>query len=121
MLRAPGVRATTYPDSNRSRSNPIRRRLLRRSCRQRLCRSAFLPAPGFFQCVGDFRWHVLLVVLGENAAGGEHAIGPHAALGDDALSFAEQIGQYAIESDSNIGLAVGNAKTDPARVGLFGK
>ena len=43
------------------------------------------------QRLGDFRRHVILIVLGQHAVGDEGALGRELALGDDALSFLEQV------------------------------
>ena len=80
--------------------------------------AALLPAPGFFQRRGNLGRHVFFVVLGENAARDENAVPAEPALGNDALPFAEQIGQHAVIDDRDIGLAVGDAEIDAVAIRL---
>ena len=44
-----------------------------------------------FQSFDDFLWHIVLIMLGENIARLETTISGDGALGDNALSFPEQI------------------------------
>src|ERR1700678_661854 len=60
---------------------------------------AFLPMAGALQRVDHLRRHILLVVFCKNLGGIEDAAVRHRAHGDDALSFAEKIGQHAFISD----------------------
>src|SRR5580692_3498629 len=69
------------------------------------------PMPRFLQRIGDLFGHVGLVMLGENSVGGKDAGFVERAFGDNALPFAEQIGQYALIGDRNFGLAVGDGET----------
>ena len=51
-------------------------------------------------------------MLGENRIGIEHAAAVERALGDDALPFAEQIGQHALIGHRDLVLAVGHFEAD---------
>jgi hypothetical protein len=66
-----------------------------------------LPMALFFQAVGDFPWHVILVMLGKNAIGPEASVFKQHALGDHALSFPEEIGQQAAVAHLDRPVAVG--------------
>src|SRR5512146_3500112 len=61
--------------------------------------AAFLPAARTLQRIDHFRRHVFFVVLGEHFGCIEAACIVHRAHGDDALAFAKQIRQHAMEID----------------------
>ena len=54
------------------------------------------------QGVDDFLRHVRLVVLGQHGIGFERAAAVERAFGDDALPFAEQVGQDALIADREL-------------------
>src|ERR1041384_2902381 len=68
------------------------------------------------QRVGDFRRHVLLVVLGKDAAGDKDPVAAQFALGNNALALAEQIGQQTVIHDLEFGLAVGHPESHPTAI-----
>src|SRR5271156_6564983 len=68
--------------------------------------------PRLLQRIGHFLRHVGLVMFGENRIGIEQARAVERALSDDALPFAEQIGQYALVCDGYLVAAVGNVEAD---------
>src|SRR5437868_13178530 len=57
-------------------------------------------------------------MLGQDAAGGEDAVGAQFALGDDALPLAEQVRQDALIRDRKLLGAVGDPEAD--RVAVLG-
>src|SRR5690348_13493251 len=63
-----------------------------------------------FQRLNDFAWHVSLVMFGENGRGLEHSVRLQPTLRYDALAFAEQIWDYSVIDDSDVGLAVSDTK-----------
>src|SRR5207249_2181314 len=56
--------------------------------------------------------HVVLVVLGEDFAGAEHAVGAELSLRDHALAFAEQVRQLAAVSHAHALCRVGHRELD---------
>ena len=58
--------------------------------RCRLARVTF-----FLEHLGDFRAHVVLVMLGENLFCQENSVRHQFAVGDHALPFFKEVGQYA--------------------------
>src|SRR6266566_3109057 len=66
-----------------------------------------------------FRRHVFFVVLGQHLACEEALVGIDAALGDDALAFAKQIGQGAFVVYGDGSMQVGDDEIDHAPVGGF--
>lgn len=62
------------------------------------------------QGVRRFGRHVVLVVLGQHFIGLQHALRIELAQGDDALAFAEQVGQDAVVAHQYLLNAVGNAE-----------
>ena len=50
----------------------------------------------FLKCFGNLRRHVSLIVFGQNRIRHKQAVGTKAAFGDNALPFAEQVGQHAL-------------------------
>ena len=62
--------------------------------------------------LGDLRRHVVLIVLGEHAVGDEGALGRELALGDDALSFLEQVRQHALVGDRHRLQRIGDGELD---------
>src|ERR1700691_3409750 len=68
----------------------------------------FLPAPLFLQRLDDLARHIALVVLGENGVRPQLIGGRQHALGDYALTLAEQVRQEALVRDANIVGAVGD-------------
>ena len=72
----------------------------------------FLPAPLLLQRIDDLARHVALVVLGENGLGADLAGRVQHALGDDALTLAEQVRQEALIGDLEIMRAVGDDEGD---------
>src|ERR1700732_774231 len=75
---------------------PRRQRLTRPSprpgCSRRrsggvLASAAFLPVPALLQRVDDLARHVILIMLGEHARGGEDAIRAQLSFGDGPLAL----------------------------------
>ena len=91
------------------RDAPLRRRGARRGS-TRLGAVVVLPVALLLQRVGDILGHVGLVMLGQHGIGLEHAGGIERAFGDDALPFAEQVGQNSLVGDRQRGAAVGDLK-----------
>ena len=66
------------------------------------------------QRLDHFARHVSLVMLGKDGRGLEHSVRFQLSFGDDTLPFAEQIGEDPVIEDGDVGLAVGDAKSDAA-------
>ncbi|SSI74805.1 Uncharacterised protein [Acinetobacter baumannii] len=66
--------------------------------------------------LGDFRRHVVLVVLGQHFIGHQHAVAAQLAEGDDALPLAEQVGKDAMVGDGHFLGAVGDHETHVQRI-----
>ena len=58
--------------------------------------------PGLLQRLGDFRRHVIFIMLGQHRVGQEDIALNQLAVGDDALSLPEQIRQYAFIVDFDL-------------------
>src|ERR1700737_4720532 len=63
------------------------------------CRAPFLPMPALLQRVDDLARHVIFVVLGEHGRCGKDPVGAELALGDDPLSFAEEVRPQTLIDD----------------------
>ncbi len=72
--------------------------------------------PETLQCVGNFGGHVVFVKLGKNIGGVERAVGLQPAFADNALSFAEQVGQQAHIADGGRIVKISNIKAGLAIV-----
>jgi len=70
------------------------------------------------QAVLDLGRHVVLVVLGEHFLGDEHAPVVELAARDDALPFAEQVGQHAGVAHAHGVREVGEREADLEAAGL---
>src|ERR1700735_2352468 len=70
-----------------------------------------LPMARLLQRVGDLFGHIGLVVFGKDSVSSENAGTVERAFGDDALPFAEQIGQHTLIGDRDLALAVGDFET----------
>src|SRR5690606_26376347 len=66
--------------------------------------------PGAAQCLGRLRRHVVLVVLGEDFACLEGAVGLERALRDDAAALLEEVGKDAGVRDGDRLRVVGDAE-----------
>src|SRR5689334_8045757 len=53
--------------------------------------ATFLPAPRLLQRLGDFRRHIILIVLRQHLARGEYTVVAPSPFSDHALSFAKEI------------------------------
>src|ERR1700689_360038 len=102
---------------------PARNVRLRRSSRRslngrRLCLGIRLlavfvvPEALLLQRVRKVPRHVVLVVLGQHGVGPEHAGGVERALGDDALTFAKQIGENSLVGNRQRGAVVADLEAD---------
>ena len=78
---------------------------------------AVAPDARLLQRVGDLGRHIVLVVLGEDLAGREHAVLAEHALCDDPLPLTEQIRQNALVADRHLVRPIGQAELHHAVAG----
>ena len=70
-----------------------------------------------FNGFGDFRWHIIFVVLGQYFIGNKHAIGLQLTLSHNTLTFTEQIRQDTFVIDGYVMGVIGHHKTDFKAIG----